>query len=64
MTDEYRAIVRANNGAEVPFHYSFNKPDVNWGGYFHDLRAHQVIRWDKRTHHLDGSTTAWKEHKQ
>jgi len=44
MSDEYRAIVRTPKGMEVPFHYMFKKPDVNWGGYFHDLRAHQVRR--------------------
>lgn len=60
MSDEFRAIVRNGKGIEVPFHYSFREPDVNWGGYFHNLQAHQVVRWEKRTHHSDGSTTAWK----
>ena len=61
MTDEYRAIVRAGNGKEVPYPYSFAKPDVNWGGYFHDLLAHQVVRWERRIHRPDGSTTRWVE---
>lgn len=60
MTEEYRAIVRGNNGTEIPFHYSFMEPDAHWGGYYHNLRAHEVVRWEKRTHHSDGSTTAWK----
>lgn len=59
MSTEYRAIVRLENGREVPFNYIFAKPDVNWGGYFHNLRAHQVVRWESHEVRSDGSATAW-----
>lgn len=60
MTTEYRAITN-RNGRPLPFNYIFTKPDVNWGGYFHDLRAHEVLWWESHEVNRDGSATAWKK---
>ena len=45
---EYRAIIW-RDGREQVAHYRFPKKDIEWGGYFHNYQAHEVIRWEERT---------------
>lgn len=52
---EYRVVY--NSGRGVEYRGGFPMPDLNWEAYFHDIRPHQVIRWEKRT----VTTSDWEE---
>ena len=44
---EYRVAYRRDG--IVQYQDGFPKPDLNWGSYFHNIRPHEVIGWQKRT---------------
>lgn len=43
--DEYR-VVYLRNGREQTLR-GFPTCNIRWGDYFHDIRAHEVVRWEK-----------------
>jgi hypothetical protein len=53
MVKEYRVVYR-RDGREQ-FRDGFPKKDINWGGYFHNIKQHEIIRWEERT----TSPTPW-----
>lgn len=51
---EYRVIYRRNRRED--WRGGFPTPDIEWESYFHNIRAHEVVRWERRTI----STSAWE----
>lgn len=52
---EYRVVYQRGGREET--RDGFPKMDINWGGYFHSIRAHEIVRWERRT----VTTSSWEK---
>jgi hypothetical protein len=44
---EYRVVYLRDGRRQ--YREGFPKKDVNWGGYFHNIREGEVVGWEERT---------------
>lgn len=51
---EYRVVYK-RDGREQ-YREGFPSKNINWGGYWHDIRQWEVVRWEERTI----ETSSWR----